>query len=71
VDPTSFEKPLLTSTISVVVDSEGGVVSVERNVLGDSDGGERELFSTQGTGTLDKCLLAAKDQSAILDKLLQ
>ncbi|KIJ08640.1 hypothetical protein PAXINDRAFT_158082 [Paxillus involutus ATCC 200175] len=25
VDPTSFEKPLLTSTISVVVDSEGGV----------------------------------------------
>ncbi|KIJ16523.1 hypothetical protein PAXINDRAFT_113706 [Paxillus involutus ATCC 200175] len=63
-DPTSFEEPLLTSTISVVVDGEGGVVSVERNALGGSDGGERELF-------LDKCLLAAKDRSAILHKLLQ
>ncbi|KAF8551443.1 hypothetical protein OG21DRAFT_1369250, partial [Imleria badia] len=27
-DPTSFEEPLLTSTISVVVDVEGGVVGV-------------------------------------------
>ncbi|KIK97395.1 hypothetical protein PAXRUDRAFT_136375 [Paxillus rubicundulus Ve08.2h10] len=70
-DPTSFEEPLLTSTISVVVDGEGGVVSVERNALGDSDCGERELFPTPGTGTLDSCLPAAKDRSAILHKLLQ
>ncbi|KAF9225023.1 hypothetical protein BS17DRAFT_779465 [Gyrodon lividus] len=70
-DPTSFEEPLLMSAVSVVVCAEGGVASVERSALGDSDGGEREIFEHGGGRTLDKCVLAAKDRAAFLHKLLQ
>ncbi|KAF9233606.1 ribosomal protein S5 domain 2-type protein [Melanogaster broomeanus] len=63
-DPTSFEEPLLSSTISVVVDAEGGLMGVERNVIGDSEGAE-------SAGALDKCVLAAKARADILHKLVQ
>ncbi|KAF9230399.1 hypothetical protein BU15DRAFT_57267, partial [Melanogaster broomeanus] len=61
--PTSFEEPLLSSTISMVVDAEGGMVSVERNVIGDSEGAE-------SPGALDNCALVAKARANILHGLL-
>ncbi|KAF9233593.1 hypothetical protein BU15DRAFT_66449 [Melanogaster broomeanus] len=39
----------ISSAISMVVDAEGGVVSVERNVIGDSEGAE-------SAGALDKSM---------------
>lgn len=70
-DPTSFEEPLLTSAISVVVDVEGGVVSVERGTIGENDGSEGGLLAFQGTGLLEKCALAAKEHAVVLHKLLE
>lgn len=70
-DPTSFEEPLLTSAITVVVDVDGGVVSVERGTMGESDGGEGEILASQATGSLEKCVLAAKERAIVLNKLFE
>ncbi len=46
-DPTSFEEPLLDTSVSVVVDDEGGLISVMQLGLGvvgaNSDTGEDVL----------------------------
>ena len=70
-DPTSFEEPLLTSAISIVVDAEGGVVSVERGTMGENDGGEKEILASQNTGSLGDCVLIAKERAVVLHKLLE
>jgi exosome complex component RRP43 len=70
-DPTSFEEPLLTSTITIVVDAEGGVVSVERGMMGENDGGEGEVLGCRDSGTLDECVRFAKDRAVVLHKLLE
>ncbi|KAI8989873.1 ribosomal protein S5 domain 2-like protein [Trametes punicea] len=49
-DPTSFEEPLLDTTISVVVDETGGLTSVMQLGLG----------IVGGDDVLDKCIKAAK-----------
>lgn len=71
VDPTSFEEPLLTSAISIVVDVEGGVVSVERGTMGENEGGEKEILASQDTGSLGDCVLIAKERAVVLHTLLE
>ncbi|KAG9311642.1 ribosomal protein S5 domain 2-type protein [Chiua virens] len=71
VDPTSFEEPLLTSTITVIVDADGGIVCVERGTVGENDGGEQQCLASQGTGSLEKCVLVAKERAVILHKLFE
>ncbi|KAI0329643.1 hypothetical protein GY45DRAFT_1324779 [Cubamyces sp. BRFM 1775] len=51
-DPTSFEEPLLDTTISVVVDEKGGLVSVMQLGLGVLGGAD---------DVLTKCIDAAKE----------
>lgn len=70
-DLTSFEEPLLTSAITVIIDVDGGVVSVERGTMGENDSGEGEILASQGTGSLEKCVLAAKERAVILHKLFE
>ncbi|KAI9568667.1 ribosomal protein S5 domain 2-type protein [Boletus coccyginus] len=70
-DPTSFEEPLLTSAVTVVVDVEGGVVSVERGTMGENDGGEGEILACRDTGSLGECVLIAKERAVVLHKLLE
>lgn len=70
-DPTSFEEPMLTSTVSVVIDVEGGVVSVERGTVGENDGGEGEILASRDTGSLGECVLIAKERAVVLHKLLE
>ncbi|KAF8434861.1 ribosomal protein S5 domain 2-type protein [Boletus edulis BED1] len=70
-DPTSFEEPLLTSTVSIVVDVEGGVVSVERGTMGENDGGQGETSASQDTGSLGECILMAKERAVVLHKLFE
>ncbi len=50
-DPTSFEEPLLDTTVSVVVDNNGGLISVMQLGLG----------IVGGDDVLSKCIDAAKD----------
>ncbi|TBU28684.1 ribosomal protein S5 domain 2-like protein [Dichomitus squalens] len=50
-DPTSFEEPLLDTSVSVVVDDAGGLISVMQLGLGTADG--QDLLST--------CIDAAKE----------
>ncbi|KAG6379753.1 ribosomal protein S5 domain 2-type protein [Boletus reticuloceps] len=70
-DPTSFEEPLLTATVSIVVDIEGGVVSVERGTMGENDGGQGETSASQDTGSLGECILMAKERAVVLHKLFE
>ncbi|KIJ64950.1 hypothetical protein HYDPIDRAFT_153849 [Hydnomerulius pinastri MD-312] len=76
-DPTSFEEPLLTCAVSVVIDADGGVVSVERGGFGESDGLESELpqdggsEANSGAELLGRCISAAKERAAILHSLVQ
>ncbi|KAI9057666.1 ribosomal protein S5 domain 2-like protein [Trametes sanguinea] len=50
-DPTSFEEPLLDTTISVVIDENGGLTSVMQLGLG----------IVGGDDVLEKCIQAAKE----------
>ncbi|CDO77202.1 hypothetical protein BN946_scf184747.g15 [Trametes cinnabarina] len=50
-DPTSFEEPLLDTTISVVIDENGGLTSVMQLGLG----------LVGGADVLDKCIGAAEE----------
>ncbi|TFK94906.1 ribosomal protein S5 domain 2-like protein [Polyporus arcularius HHB13444] len=50
-DPTSFEEPLLDTTVSVVVDNNGGLISVMQLGLG----------IVGGDDVLSQCIDAAKD----------
>lgn len=50
-DPTSFEEPLLDTTISVVIDESGGLTSVMQLGLG----------IVGGDDVLNKCIEAAKE----------
>lgn len=70
-DPTSFEEPLLTSTISIVVDVEGGVVAVERGTMGENDVGEGDILVSQDNGSLGQCVLLAKERAVVLHRLLE
>lgn len=70
-DPTCFEEPLLTSAISVVVDVEGRVISIERGTMGESDDGEGEVLASRGMGSLEKCVLVAKERAIVLHKLFE
>ena len=51
-DPTSFEEPLLDTTVSVVIDDAGGLTSVMQLGLGVTGGVE---------DVMTKCIDAAKD----------
>ncbi|KAG8216539.1 ribosomal protein S5 domain 2-type protein, partial [Butyriboletus roseoflavus] len=70
-DPTSFEEPLLTSAISIIVDVEGRVVSTERATMGEDDDGEGDVLASHGTGSLEKCVLVAKERAVVLHKLFE
>ncbi|KAL7282756.1 hypothetical protein ACG7TL_004231 [Trametes sanguinea] len=50
-DPTSFEEPLLDTTISVVIDENGGLTSIMQLGLGIASGDD----------VLEKCIEAAKE----------
>lgn len=60
---------MLTSSISIVVDVEGGVVSVERVTMGENDGGEGEILTSQDTGSLGESVLMAKERAVVLHEL--
>ncbi|KAI0920811.1 hypothetical protein AcV5_001406 [Taiwanofungus camphoratus] len=55
-DPTSFEEPLLDTTLSVVVDENGGLISVSQLGLGFT--GDRDV--------LTRCIAAARDRRIFL-----
>jgi exosome complex component RRP43 len=58
VDPTSFEEPLLDTTLSVVVDEKSNLISITQlglGVVGSAD-------------TLTECIVAAKKRRSRLDK---
>jgi len=59
-DPTSFEEPLLDSTLSVIVGQQGDLISVAQLGLGVAGSGD----------TLTQCIAAAKERRSHLDKLL-
>ncbi|KAH9942593.1 ribosomal protein S5 domain 2-type protein [Amylocystis lapponica] len=56
VDPTSFEEPLLETTLSVAVDENGGLVSVTQLGLGIAGGQD----------VLMRCIASAKDRRKTL-----
>ena len=59
-DPTSFEEPLLDTTLSVAVDENGGLVSVSQlglGVIGNQD-------------VLPRCISAARERCSELVGLL-
>jgi exosome complex component RRP43 len=57
VDPTSFEEPLLETTISVVVDDQTQLISVNQLGLG-----------IAGSDVLLACITAAKNRRLALGK---
>jgi len=57
-DPTSFEEPLLDTTLSVAVDENGGLVTVTQLGLG--------IVGNQGV--LMQCIVAAKDRHLDISK---
>jgi len=59
-DPTSFEEPLLDTTLSVAVDETGGLVSVTQLGLG--------IVGNQDV--LMRCITAAKDRRSYVNKLV-
>lgn len=52
-DPTSFEEPLLDTSVSVVIDDEGGLVSVMQLGLG-------VVGADAGQDVLTTCIEAAR-----------
>ena len=55
-DPTSFEEPLLDTSVSVVIDDEGGLISVMQlglGVMGVGAGGGEDALTT--------CIEAARE----------
>lgn len=47
------------------------MLSIERGTMGDNDGGEGEVLASQGTGSLEKCVLVAKERAVVLHKLFE
>lgn len=58
-DPTSFEEPLLDTTLSIVVDQQGALISVTQLGLGVTGSGD----------TLTNCIAAAKKRCFHLQEL--
>jgi exosome complex component RRP43 len=56
-DPTSFEEPLLDTSVSVVVDEKGSLISVTQLGLASSGPGD----------TLSHCIAAAKKRRSYLE----
>ena len=55
-DPTSFEEPLLDTSVSVVIDDEGGLISVMQLGLGAVGAG-----AGGGEDALTACIDAARE----------
>ncbi|KIO11225.1 hypothetical protein M404DRAFT_994885 [Pisolithus tinctorius Marx 270] len=67
-DPTAFEEPLLARVVTVVVDVQGRVVSVEGGVCGKSGADHDE---DEGSTFIEKSLQAAQARAKILHQLLR
>lgn len=60
-DPSSFEEPLLDTTVSVVTDEDGHLISVNQLGLG---------LPLSGQDVLNHCTAAAKQRHPLLCKQL-
>lgn len=67
-DPTAFEEPLLARDFTVIVDSQGRIVSVEGGVCGESstDHGQED-----GGGFIERSIRAAQERAKTLHQLLR